>query len=123
MLDNSHYKTRLEQELANITEELKSIATFEAKTDDWKVKPEQSQFEADSNSEADAIEETEERQATLSDLEIEYRNIKRALEKIEAGTYGICEVDGTEIEPERLNFKPTARTCKNHMNDEGTLPM
>ena len=39
-----------------------------------------------------------------------------ALERIEKGTYGICEVGNEEIEEDRLNANPAARTCKAHLN-------
>ena len=65
----------------------------------------------------------EERRATLSALETEYRDIKRALQKIADGNYGTCEICGEPIEEDRLNFKPTARTCTKHMNDESQLPL
>ena len=35
---------------------------------------------------------------------------------IAAGTYGTCEVSGEQIEEDRLEADPAARTCKAHMN-------
>jgi DnaK suppressor protein len=37
--------------------------------------------------------------------------IDAALERVAAGTYGICESCGGPIVPERLEARPTARTC------------
>jgi len=37
--------------------------------------------------------------------------IDRALERIEQGTYGICELCGCQIEPERLDALPEANIC------------
>ncbi len=37
--------------------------------------------------------------------------IDRALERIEEGTYGICEECGEPISPQRLKVKPTAIYC------------
>jgi DnaK suppressor protein len=37
--------------------------------------------------------------------------IDEALEKIEKGTYGICELCGKEIEEERLKARPVASYC------------
>jgi len=34
-----------------------------------------------------------------------------ALARIDAGTYGVCERCGRPIAPERLEARPTARTC------------
>ena len=39
------------------------------------------------------------------------RNIDRALAKIAAGTYGLCEGTGQYINRSRLNAKPEARYC------------
>lgn len=40
--------------------------------------------------------------------------IDAALKRIDEGTYGICEVDGTPIEFERLQALPWARTHVRH---------
>lgn len=40
--------------------------------------------------------------------------IDAALQRIEDGTYGVCEVDGTPIEFERLEALPWARTHLKH---------
>ena len=46
----------------------------------------------------------------LSATQTEYlREIAEALQRIEDGTYGICEVSGGEINAERLRAVPTAR--------------
>lgn len=37
-----------------------------------------------------------------------------ALQKLEQGTYGRCEVGGEEIEAERLAVNPAAATCLKH---------
>ncbi len=124
MLNLNEYKNKLEIELEKITEELKTLGVHNPETDDWVENVGETNLtEADSNVEADMAEDMEERGSTLSALEIEYRNIKRALTKLEAGTFGICEISGEPIEEDRLNFKPTARTCKTHMEEEGQLPL
>jgi len=53
-----------------------------------------------------------------SDLARELEAITEALDKMEKGTYGICESCGKEISYERLEAVPTARlcvACKNEM--------
>lgn len=40
--------------------------------------------------------------------------IDAALERLEAGTFGVCEVDGTPIEFDRLQALPWARTHIKH---------
>ncbi len=124
MIDTAVFKTKLEGELIRITEELKTLGVYNPETDDWTENVgEDNLTEADSNIEADMAEDMEERRSTLSALEIEYRNTKRALTKIETGIFGLCEISGEPIEEDRLNFKPTARTCKNHMEEEAQLPL
>ena len=40
--------------------------------------------------------------------------IDAALARVDAGTYGRCEVCGSPIPTERLEARPTARTCIRH---------
>lgn len=117
------HKSKLETRLQEVVAELESIATLDGTTDDWTPLPEVIGQETDENSHADASEDLEERTAMVSDLEKEYRNIKRALNKIANGTYGICEISGEPIEEKRLLFKPDARTCTEHMDEENSLSL
>lgn len=48
--------------------------------------------------------------AILEGLEHDLAEIEAALQRIEEGTYGIDEVTGEPIDPERLDAYPTART-------------
>jgi RNA polymerase-binding transcription factor DksA len=62
---------------------------------------------------ADTASETFEREkdvSILEQLENELAELQAALERIDAGTYGIDEVTGKPIAPERLEAVPTART-------------
>ncbi len=62
---------------------------------------------------ADTASETFEREkdvSILEQLEEELAEIQSALERIDAGTYGVDEVTGEPIAPERLEAIPTART-------------
>lgn len=45
-------------------------------------------------------------------LEEKLRNIDRALEKIEDGSYGTCEICKKNIEPELLRVAPESHLCK-----------
>ena len=59
----------------------------------------------------------------MSQLEVMFRNCNRALEKLESGTFGTCEVCGELIEENRLLILPTARTCVAHIDEERTLTL
>jgi RNA polymerase-binding transcription factor DksA len=124
MLAHATTKTELEAKLRSLTTQLEHIATYNSETGDWEATPVGTETaESDSIDEADVVEEWNERHATVAVLEVDYRNTKRALEKIENGTYGTCEISGKPIEPERLSANPLARTCIAHMNEEGSLPL
>ena len=124
MIDHTTLKAGLEETLIRVTKDLEQIASLDEHTGDWVAVPDTTELsDADENSEADGVEEWNERQATLSQLETLYRNTRRTLAKIANGTFGTCEVCTEVIEPERLSVMPTARTCKNHMDDERTLSL
>ena len=62
---------------------------------------------------ADMGTETFEREKDLSileQLEAELSELHAALERIDAGTYGVDEVTGAPIDPARLEALPAART-------------
>ncbi len=66
---------------------------------------------------ADTASETFEREKDLSileQLESELAELQAALDRIDNGTYGIDEVTGEPIDPERLEALPTARTNVDH---------
>lgn len=115
---------RLRNEQKLLEEELSKLgARNPANPSDWvPTKPEGEEFGADKNDNADIIEEMHENNATLNELEGRLNNVLRALDKIAAGTYGICEVSGEEIELERLEANPAARTSIAHMSEEQALP-
>ena len=49
--------------------------------------------------------------ALVRDSRLRLAEIDAALERLEAGTYGVCETCGRPIVPGRLEVRPTARTC------------
>lgn len=118
------HESNLQKLKAELTKELSTIAIQNPETDDWELSPDSSFVNtADSNEQADLAEDTDERIALLAELETRYRNVVRALEKIAAGTYGICEISGGEIETARLEANPAARTCIAHKEEEADLPL
>ena len=117
-MDTNYYKKELEKELNLLEEELRSVGIRNpSNLEDWIAKqPEENISPADENEIADTIDDYENNTAILKDLEIRYNNVKLALDKIEKGTYGMCEVNNHPISEERLKAIPSARTCREHMD-------
>lgn len=65
------------------------------------------QHPADQGSE---VFEREKDLAILEGLELDLAEIEAALQRLDDGTYGVDEVTGQPIDPERLEAFPTART-------------
>ena len=74
---------------------------------------------------ADAAQTTSERARILSlaeGLRQRLDELHAALQRVERGTYGICESCGKQIAPERLDAIPTARlciSCKQRLQKQG----
>jgi RNA polymerase-binding transcription factor DksA len=111
------FKQKLQDEKARLEKELATIGRINPDNPgDWEAVPvDAGERESDPNDKADAIEDYETNTGILKQLEIQLDDVNDALNKIEAGTYGICEVSGHPIEEGRLNANPAARTCMEHM--------
>ncbi len=59
--------------------------------------------------------EQDEIMALASDLRTQLDDVQRALGKLDAGTYGICEACGEPIGDDRLEAMPAARFCMLHV--------
>lgn len=123
-MENIHntdeFKVQLEKELETLTHELESLGRKNPNNpSDWEATAEDDPIShpADPSDTADQKEEYEERAGILNQLEIRWNEVKHALERIEKGTYGTCEISGEPIELERLEANPAARTCIAHMNE------
>jgi len=119
-MDTAKYKEKLESEKTKLEGELKTVGRINPNNPaDWEPVPggDNGNLRADRNEAADKIEQFEENSAILKELEIRYNNVTSALKKIEEGTYGVCEVSGAQIEEDRLEANPAARTCKKHLGE------
>ena len=118
MINTKHFKEKLDIEKKSLEEELGQIAIFNTETNIWEATPDQDMMgEIDDNDAADRFEDFEERTGMVTTLQSRISDVNRALQKIEAGTFGTCEVCGEPIEEDRLEANPAARTNKAHMND------
>jgi len=108
---------RLEKERELLESELKGLGVRNpSNPSDWMpAKPEDEEFGADRNSNADIIEEMQDDNASLNELEGRLNMVTAALERIDAETFGKCEVCDDEIQAERLQANPAATTCLVHM--------
>lgn len=71
---------------------------------------------------ADTASETYEREldeGLEEDARAQLRQVEAALERIEAGEYGNCEVDGEPIPVERLEAVPWTTLCIEHARARG----
>lgn len=115
MKDTNTYKVRLEEELAKLEAEMATIARQNAAhPQEWEA-VDAEDGDPDPNVQANKLETFAENASLLEDLQPRYDDVKDALGRIEAGTYGVCEVGGEEIEEDRLEADPAARTCKAHL--------
>ncbi len=118
-MSNPEYRARLKAMLEEITKELQSIGIHNPENpSDWIAVPEdQGAEESDENLSADNVEAWNERNALVATLEPQYNNITAALARIEAGTFGICEICKQPIEEKRLDANPVSRTCVEHIDE------
>lgn len=117
MIDQEHFKKKLLEEKASLEKELVQVGRRNPDNpSDWEPLPGSRDItQADENTLADGIEEFEENNAIVNTLETRYKDVRSGLDKIEKGVYGTCQTCGKEIEIDRLEANPAARTCKEHM--------
>lgn len=117
-METTKYRQALEAEKARLEAELSTVANRNPQNpNEWDPIPEaHDDARSDENTNADALEDLVNGEAISRQLEIQLVEVEAALERIEKGTYGICEISGAPIEEDRLDANPAARTCKAHIN-------
>lgn len=110
------FKKQLEEELKLVEVEMSKVGRINpSNSKDWEpVETDMGSDPADSNDVADEMESFGENRAILGKLELQFNDIKDALERIRKGTYGKCEVGGEDIPEARLEANPSAKTCVKH---------
>ena len=109
-LDEGAARERLERERARVGEliaELRSEGLDEEQAAQSGDLTHYDQHPADQGSE---LFEREKDLAILEGLEVDLAEIEAALQRLDEGTYGVDEVTGDPIDPERLDALPAART-------------
>lgn len=106
------FRNRLSQERARIKSDLDSLDAEVARLG----MDQQTEGGGAGNHMADNatdIAEQERDLALIGTLQERMRDVDRALERLDAGTYGICERCHEAIMPERLEARPFATLCVN----------
>ena len=116
MINLKEAREQLEEEKKRVEETLTQFGTRDARhPENWEPRfPDLNPKETDAEEGADETEQFDANVGIATRLEERVHEINNALDRIEKGSYGFCEKDGEEIDPERLRGYPAARTCRNH---------
>lgn len=108
----------LEIEKNNLEEELAGHGRVQTETGDWQGASVGFEGEeSDPNDVADQIEELATNVPLVEELEDKHHDVVDALEKMDEGVYGICEVCSEPIPLDRLKALPSARTDIEHSEE------
>ena len=115
--DLEYFRKKLDKEKSLLEEELKTVGRKNpAVAGGWEASPGNIDTDsADDNEVADKIEGLEENSGILQKLDKQLVEVNAALDRIQKGSYGICEISDEPIEKERLEANPSAKTCLEHM--------
>lgn len=81
---------------------------------DWQGSTSSKGEESDPTDSADNIEELVTNVPLVEELEQRQKNVRKAIAKMDEGTYGICDTCGEAIPIDRLEANPAATTCVEH---------
>lgn len=95
-------KEHLEGELSRFAKPTGGVGGYETQFENIGTDPDEN---------ASEVEEYVDNLALEQNLESQLKDVNDALEKMEKGTYGVCEQTGKDIETERLKAYPAARTA------------
>jgi DnaK suppressor protein len=107
----SELKKKLEEQKARVLADLESVgssvggnegAGYDAKFPDYGDSMEDNAIEVQDYTKNLSLER---------DLQKELASIEKTLQKMEDGTYGICNYCGQKIELERLKIRPESSSC------------
>lgn len=107
-IDIEKYRKRLIEERDRLSNEIMTVDRAEI--------AEPISYELDiTSSDAPVIDEATDIQVALVNMKSDrLQRINAALQGMDEGTYGKCDVCGKEIESKRLDAEPTATICMEH---------
>lgn len=111
-------RTLLEVDKENLEEELAAHGRVQTDSGDWQGSSSGYEgTESDPNDVADQIEELATNVPLVEELEDRHQDVADAIEKMDEGVYGICEVCNEPIPLDRLRALPSARTDIEHAEE------
>lgn len=111
-------REQLEVDKENLEEELAAHGRVQTDTGDWQGASTGFEGEeSDPNDVADQIEELATNVPLVEELEDRHQDVSDALEKMDEGVYGMCEVCNEPIPLNRLKANPSARTDIEHAEE------
>lgn len=115
-MDTSYFKELLVNEKDLLEKELASLGRKNPdRKGDWEATEENSGDPAEEGEVAENLSDFDDNRNKLDQLEPRLTEVVAAIERIENGTFGICEACEAKIEEDRLEANPAATTCKAHM--------
>jgi len=107
-MDLNLLRSRLEQELKHLTEKLEQL-----KADNDSIDNREGGWFGRRDEQANEGIELRKRQASEELQKVLLAEIENALDKLNQGTYGLCDNCGQSIDPARLEAIPHANLCLN----------
>jgi RNA polymerase-binding protein DksA len=107
--DLEYFKGKLLDEKQELETELNEVAKKEP-GQGWEATSGEMEVDtADDNEVADKLEEYETNKSVMDKLQKQLSEVDAALDRIEKGTYGICENTHKPIDRDRLEANPSSR--------------
>lgn len=106
-----NFKLKLQREKERLTKELKKIEEDKFPLGPPPIPSELLSYDDDSTDTASEVEEIGRIAAMEGNIHRLMKQIEGALDKIDKGTYGVCDSCGGVIEKARLKVKPSATLC------------
>ena len=109
-LDAAQVRARLEQERARVSGLIDGLQNEGLDEEESAQSGELTHYDQHPADQASETFEREKDLSILERLETELAEIEAALQRVDDGTYGLDEITGEPIDPERLDALPAART-------------
>ncbi len=111
-MNTDMYKNKLDEEKKLLETQLTDLgAKLDPETGNWQAVPEALETESDENDLGDKYEDFESTTEKVETLEERLSDVNTALSKIGTEKFGVCETCGAQIEEDRLDANPAAKTC------------